>query len=180
MRALLLVWLIGFAPVASAWQLALGGGLVAGDLPMANQAAPTTGWSFMAQWSRQPFVARRWDVNLTVGQFATDAVANGILERGRIATAALLWERRIPFTYDLRPWLGAGLGISHVRYDDRLQINAQGYAVDSYAPTSHTDAMAQVAMGLRLSRSWSVSLIGATNWPAHFSTITLTLLWRLL
>ncbi|MHB8254184.1 MAG: hypothetical protein ACYDEV_10915 [Acidiferrobacter sp.] len=180
MRALLLACLLWIPSLAGAWQLALGGGLVAGVLQGSRSTGTATGWDFTTQWSRQPFVAQRWSVDLTIGQFATSQIASGLLERGRIATAALFWERRVPLSYDLRPWWGLGGGIAHIRYDRRLQINAQGYAVGTYAATSNTDATVLAEVNLPLSRSWSVSLVGATTWPTHLSTITLTLLWRLL
>jgi len=180
MRALFLIWLFAVPCTGFAWQLALEGGLAASVRQGSGFAGTATGWDFGARWSRRPFVARRRAVDLTVGQFANNGVANGLLERGRIATATYEWEWRVPLTYDLRPWWGVGGGIARIRYDERTQTNARGYAVAFYGPTSETDATVQTDIGLRLSRSWSVSLVGATDWPAHISSITLTLLWRLL
>lgn len=177
MRALWWLAILAVPGTAAAWQLALGGGLAAGVL---RGSGAVTGWDVGMQWSRRPVVATRWVIDLTVGQFANTKVANGVAERGRIMTATYEWERRVPISYDLRPWWGVGGGVAHIRYDDRERINAQGYAVEFYGATSETDATVQTAVGLRLSRSWSVALVAATDWPAHLSTITLTLFWRLL
>lgn len=180
MRALITICLFIFPVDALGWQLAVGGGLTAGMVPAIAPTGTASGWSILAQWTRQPRVGQRWTVDVGLGQFGTGHVHSGLLERGRIESAALLWERRVPLHYGLRPWLGIGAGLDHVRYDDRLRTDAQGYAIGTLPAAHDTAACLQVAIAIPISRSWSTSLVGSTDFPGHLSTITLTLLWRLL
>lgn len=180
MRTLTLFCLLLVPIDVLGWQLAVGGGLTAGMVQWAVSTGTATGWNVAAQWTREPRVGERWAVDLDVGQFGTGRVYSGLVERGRIAGASLLWEWREPLHYDFRPWLGIGGGFDRVRYDDRLHINAQGYVIGTYAATQETSACLQVAAVLPMTRSWSASLVGSTDFPGHLSMISLILLWRLL
>ncbi len=180
MRILIAIWLFLFPIGVLGWQLAVGGGLTAGLVDGMEPTGTATGWNMFAQWSRQPIVGQRWAVDLDAGQFATGRVHSGLVERGRIESAALLWEQRVPLSYDLRPWMGIGGGLDHLRYDDRLQINSQGYAIGTFPATRETSVCLQGIIVLPISHSWSASLVGSTDFPGHLSTITTTLIWRLL
>lgn len=167
------------APAAYAWQLAVGGGLTAGDVAGAA-AGPAEGWQIMGQWAREPVVGERWLVDLGVGQFATRGQAQGVLERGRAVTGLVLWERRLPLSYRIRPWWGVGVGVTRLRYDERLQLNSQGYAVSSDLPVRSTDLALGGTVSIPINHSWQAACTFETTWPSRLSTITLTLLWRLL
>ncbi len=180
MRALIAVCLFLIPIDVLGWQLAVGGGVTAGLVRGRAPTGTATGWDVLAQWTRQPFVGQRWAVDLEAGQFATEKINGGLLERGRLESAAVLWERRVPLRYDLRPWFGIGAGLDYVRYDDRLRLDSQEYAVAAYSATHETSACLQAAIVLPISRSWSASLVGSTDYPGHLSTITMTFIWRLL
>jgi len=180
MRALIVVCLMLIPADVLGWQLAVGGGLTAGLIRGTAPTGTATGWDVLAQWTREPLVGQRWAVDIEAGQFATNRINDGLLERGRLESAALLWERRVPLRYDLRPWFGIGAGLDHVRYDDRLRLNSQEYAVGAYPATRDTSACLKAAIVLPIGRSLSVSWVGSTDFPGHLSTITMTLIWRLL
>lgn len=180
MRIFCLCLLLFIPRMAPAWQLALGGGLEAADLQASMPTGVMTGWTLVAQWSRESYVASRFVVDLRLSQLGTQAISQGLLERGRAIGVDLLWERRLPLNYRLRPWWGVGAGVRHVRYDDRLRTNLQGYAVSSYPSTRSTDFSVRATIGLPLSPAWSVSLTGSRTIPTNDSTITLDVLWRLL
>ena len=172
------VWVaaaIGLPASCGAWQIAAGGGLLAGFVP---GSAP--GWQFAGQWSREAHVGQRWLVDLTASQFATRETPGGLLERAREASALVLWERRAPFGYVFRPWWGVGAGISHYRFDERVRLNGAGYAVDSYPAVSGTDWDLAVGVTVPLSWSWSVGITAQTGFPSRISTVSMIVLWRLL
>lgn len=179
MRTIVVLGLLASAPAACAWQLAVGGGLTAGDVA-GPAAGPAEGWQMVGQWAREPEVGERWLVDLGVGQFATRGRAQGVLERGRTITALVLWGRRLPLSYRVRPWWGVGAGVTRVRYDERQQLNSQGYAIASKAPVRSTDLALGGTVSIPLGHSWQVACTFETTWPSRLSTITLTLLWRLL
>jgi len=171
---------LSISPMAVAWQLALGGGLTGGVLAEPSGTTNAAGWQFLAQWTRRPRVARRVLIDLSVGQWASVGSGGGFLERSRVVSALLFFEGRLPLTYALRPWWGLGGGLTEARYDLRMRLNGQGYAV-GYAPSvTHNDWTVAGTVSLPLDRSWSLALTAATNGPSRFSTVTLTLVWRLL
>lgn len=180
MRVLIVACVFLIPVDAAGWQLAVGGGVTTGLIRGAISRGTVTGWDILGQWTRQPFVGQRWAVDLDVGQFGTGSVRGGLLARGRIASAALLWERRVPLRYGFRPWVGIGAGLDHVRYDDRLQLDSRGYAIQAYPATHETSACLQAAIVLPIGFSWSVAVLGSTDFPGHISTITMILTWRLL
>lgn len=179
MRSFGILGLLAVTPVACAWQLAVGGGLTASDVAGAA-AGPAVGWQVVGQWTREPDVGERWLVDLGVGQFATKGQAQGVLERGRAVSALVLWGRRVPLSYSIRPWWGIGAGVTQLRYDERLQLNSQGYAIASGSPVRSTNLALGGTVAIPIGHSWQVACTVDTTWPSRLSTITLTLLWRLL
>ena len=176
------VWLaaaLGLAPTCGAWRLSVGGGLLAGIVPAPSPAATALGWQFAGQWTREGYVGQRWLVDLTAGQFATRPGAGGLLERGRELGGLVVWERRVPFSYAFRPWVGVGAGVTHYRFDDRLRLNANGYAVGTSPDDSENDADLGIGANIPLGRSWSIGITAQTGFPSHLSTFGVTVLWRL-
>ncbi|WP_298135415.1 hypothetical protein [Acidiferrobacter sp.] len=158
----------------SAWQLAGGGGLLAG-------LAPETafGWQFTGQWTRETYAGWRWLVDLDVGQYGTQAAPNAWLMRGREQSLLVLWERRVPFGYAFRPWIGIGGGVSHYRFDERQLLNGGGYAIASYPAITRDDGDLAASMTVPLGHSWSLAITAETGFPTRTSTVSMTVLWRL-
>ena len=166
---------LGLPAGAGAWRLAAGGGLLAGLVP-----GVAYGWQFTGQWTRAGYAGERWLVEANIGQYATEAGPDAWLERGRTTSLLVLWECRAPISYTFRPWLGIGGGISHYRLDDRQRLNGAGYAIASYPAITENDADLAVAMTVPLAPSWSVAITAQTGFPSRISTVSMTVLWRLL
>ncbi len=166
---------LGLPAGAGAWQLAAGGGLLAGLVP-----GTAFGWQFTGQWTRAAYAGERWLVDADIGQYATEAHADACLERGRAASVLVFWELRAPFSYAFRPWLGIGGGISRYRFDERQRLNDAGYAIASYPAVVENDANIAVAMTVPLAPSWSVAITAQMAFPSRISTVSMVVLWRLL
>ncbi len=164
---------------ACAWGLSVGGGVDAGLVPGTRSAEPVLGWRFLTQWSRTTGVGRRLVFDVGVGQFATRAGAGGLSERGRETEGLLVWQRRLPFSYRIRPWLGLGIGVSHYRFDDRVPVDGAGFGVGAYPAVSQNDLTLGAELSVPLSRNWSVNITSQTGFPTRISTVTMTVLWRL-
>ena len=170
---------LGLPLSCCAWRLSVGGGLLAGIVPVPSPTGTALGWQFTGQWTREGYVGQRWLVDLTAGQFATQAQPDGFLERGRELGGLVLWQRRVPFSYAFRPWLGIGAGITRYRFDDRLRLNSGGYAVGTYPDGSATDWDLGIGASIPLDRSWSIGITAQTGFPTRISTFGVTVLWRL-
>lgn len=166
---------LGLPAVGDAWQLAAGGGVLAGLVP-----GTAYGWQFTGQWTRAGYAGERWLVEADIGQYGTQARANACLERGRAISVLALWERRVPVSYAFRPWIGIGGGVSHDRVDDRQRLNDAGYAITSYPATIENDADLALAMTVPLATSWSLAITAQTGFPSRVSTVSITVLWRLM
>lgn len=167
------VW--GLPAACRAWQLAVGGGVLTGLVP-----GTAFGWQFTGQWTRAGYAGERWLVDANIGQYATQAGANACLERGRATSVLALWERRTPVSYVFRPWIGIGGGISRYRLDDRQRLNGAGYAIASYPAIVENDADLALAITVPLARSWSLAITAQTGFPSRISTVSMTVLWRLM
>ncbi len=170
---------LGLPVSCSAWRLSVGGGLLAGLVQASSPTGTALGWQFAGQWTREGYVGQRWLVDLTAGQFATRPGSSGLLERGRELGGLVLWERRIPFSYAFRPWLGIGAGVTRYRFDDRLRLNGDGYAVGTYPDSSESDWDIGIGASIPINRSWSIGVTAQTGFPTRISTFGVTVLWRL-
>ena len=168
----LVAW--GLPAGAAAWRLAAGGGLLGGFVP-----GGAFGWQFTGQWTRSGYAGQRWLLEADVGQYATEAGPDAWLERGRATSLLAFWERRTPFSYAFRPWLGIGGGVSRYQIDERQLLNGQGYVIASPPSIVENDADLAVTMTVPLARSWSVAITAQTGFPSRISTVSMTVLWRL-